>query len=165
MVFAKLSILLLYFQLFFVNRKVRALIYFAIAVTILIHFVGTIIAITLCLPSNPILYAKCAGKLNPLDWTISAINVLSDFYILCIPLLVISQLQMAFRKKLGIITVFLTGFLCALPCSIASVCFSAGLANAEYSACMSSIVGLIYRVLLYRGHDTSWWLGPLLTFR
>ena len=111
MIFAKLSILLLYFRLFSAKRTFRILIHIGIITTLLNHVVGTILAITLCLPSDPLEYSRCSHKLNPLDVVISIINIISDFYILFLPLLVISQLQMRRNKKIGVGAVFCTGFL------------------------------------------------------
>lgn len=140
MIFAKLSILLLYFHLFSANKMFRILIYVGIITTLLNHVIGTVLAITLCIPSDPVGYSKCAHRLNPLDVVISVINILSDFYILLLPLFVISTLQMRRNKKIAVGAVFCTGFL----------------------ACVSSIAGLSYRVVQWHAADTSWWLGPLL---
>ncbi|MCJ1386957.1 hypothetical protein MMC17_010086 [Xylographa soralifera] len=142
MVFAKLSILLLYFQLFHVNRRIKFLINFMIALTVLLHLIGTFVAIGLCPSSDPIQYSECSGRLNPEDIAISSINIFSDFYILAIPMIVISKLQLARNRKFGLIAVFLTGLL----------------------ACISSILGLVYRIILLNTKDTSWYLSPLLTF-
>jgi hypothetical protein len=111
MIFTKLSILLLYFRLFSPTKTIRIWIYVGIITTLLNHVVGTILAITLCLPSDALGYSKCAGRLNPLDVAISVINILSDFYILILPLFVISRLHMQRSKKLGVGAVFFTGFL------------------------------------------------------
>ena len=111
MIFAKLSILLLYFRLFSAKRTFRILIHIGIITTLLNHVVGTILAITLCLPSDPLEYSRCSHKLNILDVVISVINIVSDFYILFLPLLVISKLQMRRNKKIGVGAVFCTGFL------------------------------------------------------
>ena len=111
MIFAKLSILLLYFRLFSANKMFRILIYIGIITTLLNHIVGTVLAITLCIPSDPLGYSKCSSRLDPLDVVISVINIISDFYILFLPLLVISKLQMRRNKKIGVGAVFCTGFL------------------------------------------------------
>lgn len=111
MIFTKLSILLLYFRLFSANQKFRIWIYIGIITTLLNHVVGTVLAITLCIPSDPLKYAACSHRLNALDVVISVINIISDFYILFLPLLVISTLRMRRNKKIGVGAVFCTGFL------------------------------------------------------
>lgn len=109
MISTKLSILLLYFRLFNPNKSVKSWIYVGTVTTLLNHVVGTILAITLCLPSDAMGFAKCSNKLNVLDIVISVINIVSDFYILILPLFVISRLQMKRQRKLGIGAVFATG--------------------------------------------------------
>ena len=109
MIFTKLSILLLFFRLFSPTKAVRVGIYIGIITTLLNHVIGTILAITLCLPSDALGFAKCSNKLNVLDIVISTINIISDFYILILPLVVISRLQMPLNRKLGVSAVFATG--------------------------------------------------------
>lgn len=43
--------------------------------------------------------------------TVGAFNVVSDIYLLCLPIAAVSRLQLPTRKKVGIISVFLTGLL------------------------------------------------------
>lgn len=40
-----------------------------------------------------------------------AINVVTDFYILALPTVMVWQLQLTFRRKLGVIAVFMTGLM------------------------------------------------------
>ena len=82
-----------------------------ITLTVLLHLIGTFVAIGLCPSSDPIPYSKCSSRLSPEDIAISSINIFSDFYILAIPMIVVSKLQLARSKKIGLMAVFLTGFL------------------------------------------------------
>ncbi|KAI4240728.1 MAG: hypothetical protein L6R40_004973 [Gallowayella cf. fulva] len=68
-------------------------------------------------------------------------NLVSDLYLLLMPLPAVWQLQLPLRKRLGVAGVFLTGSL----------------------ACIASVVGLYYRILMYRSADRSWNLAPYLT--
>ena len=111
MIFTKLSILFLFFRLFSPSPKAKVWIYIGIAMTLFTHVVGTILAITLCTPSDPIGYSHCASRLDILDIVISSLNILSDFYILILPLFVVSKLQIRRNRKLGILAVFSTGVL------------------------------------------------------
>ena len=113
--FAKLSILLLFFRLFSAIKIVRTWIYVGIITTVLHHTISTILAIALCIPSDAMGYARCNGRLRILGGVTSAINVVSDFYILILPLVVISRLHLRPGKKFGACAVFLTGFLYGLP--------------------------------------------------
>ncbi|KAL8729919.1 MAG: hypothetical protein Q9181_004834 [Wetmoreana brouardii] len=111
MICTKLSILLLFFRLFSPSKEARIWIYVGIATTLLIHVVGTILAIVLCIPSDALGYSRCANRLNILDVVISGLNILSDFYILILPMIVVSKLQMQRNRKLGVLAVFSTGVL------------------------------------------------------
>lgn len=42
---------------------------------------------------------------------IGAFNVFSDIYILCLPIMAVSNLQLPTRKKIGVIMIFLSGIL------------------------------------------------------
>lgn len=109
MVFAKLSILLLFLRLFSPNRKARFAIYFGIAFMVLLHVIYILLTALLCLTSNP--SAQCTSRLEVAGTATSAFNVISDFYILLLPIFAISKLQMPTKKKLEISAVFFTGFL------------------------------------------------------
>ena len=115
MIFAKLSILLFYFRLFSPTKMFRILIHIGIVATLFNHVIGTILAIALCATSDPLGYSKCSHRLNPLNVVISVINIITDFYILFIPLLVLSKLQMRLRKKIGVGAVFCMGLLYSVP--------------------------------------------------
>ena len=107
---AKLAICLLFFRLFSPSLTVRWLIYFAIGYNIILHFAGTLIDIFICLPGTP-KYWACSNRVITLAIVISGMNIFSDFYLLVLPILAVSSLQMPTKRKLGIIAVFLTGLL------------------------------------------------------
>lgn len=110
MFLAKLAICLLFFRLFSPNRRMRWLIYFAIAYNFVLHLAGTLVAIFICLPGSAKFWT-CSGKVTTLDIVISGMNIFSDFYLLILPVFAVSSLQMPAGRKLGIIAVFLTGAL------------------------------------------------------
>ena len=111
MIFAKLSILLLFLRLFSPNRKARFAIYFGIAFMVVLHVTYLLLAGLLCLPSNPSKEAQCNLRPETVGTATSAFNVISDFYILLLPIFAVSKLQMPTRKKLEISAIFFTGFL------------------------------------------------------
>lgn len=106
MIFVKLSILLLYFRLFAPFRFTRIWIYIGIALGVVEHLAGTIAYATTCIKEYPM----CGNKLITTALVVSAINIISDFYILLLPLLVISRLQMRKSRKISVASVFATGF-------------------------------------------------------
>ena len=55
--------------------------------------------------------SKRCGQDLTLGYVIAAFNVLSDFYLLAIPIPIVWKIQLPLRKKIGISVVFMTGFL------------------------------------------------------
>lgn len=114
---AKLSVLLLYLEIFKVNKQARFTV--AIGLTIitaqcLMTIIGNCI---LCVPEpgDSWLIAssteKCRVTATLYGVIISAMSVFSDLYVIVIPLPVIWQLHMARRKKIGVSVIFITGLL------------------------------------------------------
>lgn len=52
-----------------------------------------------------------AVRLLKVNDAIGAFNVFSDVYILCLPIMAVSKLQLPTRKKIGVIMIFLSGIL------------------------------------------------------
>ncbi|KAL8728927.1 MAG: hypothetical protein Q9181_005175 [Wetmoreana brouardii] len=71
----------------------------------------------------------------------SAVGIVSDFYLLIIPIPAVWTLQLPLRKKIGIIGIFMTGLL----------------------ACMASCLSLWLRIRLRTANDVTWdAIDPLL---
>jgi hypothetical protein len=51
---------------------------------------------------------KCLN-LNALGWTAAAMNIILDLVVICLPLKEMSQLKMSWRRKTGILLMFLGG--------------------------------------------------------
>lgn len=97
----KLSLLLVYHRLFSIHRTTRYLIYLGIAANTIFYFIMMLLFV--------FLKTVAAGRI--LSIVLGGVNVLSDFYIFCIPISAVSRLQMPLRRKIGVMTVFFTGFL------------------------------------------------------
>lgn len=115
--FAKLSLFLLYFQIFAISRKTRILIHVGI-VSISIFYVGTAItSAVLCMPrpgkgwEEAISAHKCSMSTTRISYLVSIFGVISDFYLLCLPIPVIWRMNMPRKKKVGVCAIFMTGFL------------------------------------------------------
>jgi hypothetical protein len=108
---AKLAILMLYFRLFNVYRFLRIMIHVGIWTTVILHGTTIIAAMAVCTTDNALAYSKCSGKTTTIALVASVVNVLSDFYILLIPVLGVWKLHMNVRRKLGVLAVFSTGLL------------------------------------------------------
>ncbi|KAL8733438.1 MAG: hypothetical protein Q9166_002064 [cf. Caloplaca sp. 2 TL-2023] len=117
----------------------RYLIYFGVAFNFFFYAICLLLYIFLC-PNTPSKARTCGQSLKNQAVATSAINVFSDFYILVIPLSAVSRLQLAPKRRLGLLAIFFTGLL----------------------ACICAIVSLHYRVVLSRSDDTIWNVGPAL---
>jgi len=109
----KLSLLLLYYRLFSRNKTMRYLIYTGIAFQALFYLASVGFyseAEALCVSS-----ASAQTKFYTREWTFTivsgVINVLTDFYVLILPVATVWSLQLTSRQKIGIIGIFLTGLL------------------------------------------------------
>lgn len=114
--FVKLSLFLLYLSIFSTDRRTKLFIYVGIT-AIFVAYTGTFIAFgIMCLPSpgetwqSAALATQCTDS-QEVGYFQGAFNVVSDFYILIIPIPVVWRLQMPLRRKIGILLIFLTGFL------------------------------------------------------
>lgn len=96
--FTKLSLLLLYFRLFSPAKLFKYLILAGIATCFL--------AYTTCMLSYIFLDPLLLLKVN---YATGAFNVFSDLYILFLPIVAVSQLQLPKAKKLGVMLIFLSG--------------------------------------------------------
>ena len=113
---AKLSLFLLYRRLFFPNRTIRGFIYFGIVTTGIFYLFCVIFPIIVCSPRKGETRAmsqsstRCAQE-KVLGYIIPVFNVISDHYLLFLPISVVWKLQMPTRKKIEVSAVFLTGVL------------------------------------------------------
>lgn len=114
---AKLSVLLLYLELFRVQKQARITV--AIGLTIITaQCLATIVGYSvLCVPKpgdswlmhSSTYKCKVTGPLFGV--VMGAISVFSDLYVIIIPLPVIWQLHVVTRKKVGVSIVFIMGLL------------------------------------------------------
>ncbi|KAG7001477.1 hypothetical protein G7Y79_00031g065920 [Physcia stellaris] len=137
---AKLSVLLLYLELFKVDDQARIAIAIGVA-TIAAQGIATIVGNTvLCVPKpggNWMLKASthgCTKTATAFGVATGTLSVFNDIYILWIPLPIIWQLHLPTRKKVGVSIIFITGLF----------------------ALAASIIALIYRIRQYRGGDNTW---------
>ncbi|KAL8955203.1 MAG: hypothetical protein Q9193_006853 [Seirophora villosa] len=138
---AKLSLLVLYLQVFRPSQKMRYAIYFGI-VFVTAFYTGAFIAFCVMAIPRPgeslleTLFSNDLALLIPLSFAMGSVNVASDFYIFLLPIPAVYQLQLATKKKIGYCAIFGTGSL----------------------ACLASILGLYYRTKLNRYADVTWTL-------
>ena len=118
--FIKLSLFLLYLRLFKPNRYTRWLIYGGIIICGLSYsacIVGNCVIVmpTPGQPNDNMAWILREIKFGYKLWTISVIQsafgLLSDIYLLAIPLQMIFQLQLSVGRKIGVSSVFMIGIL------------------------------------------------------
>jgi hypothetical protein len=112
--FTKLSLLLLYLRLFSPSRRARYLILFGIILIPLFYTACLLKDIITCTPRPGENWAKAGQSMRcgiDINYVLAPFNVLSDFYLLAIPISVVWKLQLPLRKKVGAGAVFMTGFL------------------------------------------------------
>ncbi|KAL8804144.1 MAG: hypothetical protein Q9200_005950 [Gallowayella weberi] len=115
----KTSLFLLYRQIFSTKRYLQNLVWAGIIVTGLFYWSSTIAKIALCAPRRHETYimafatARC-GRTKTLAVGSGVFNILSDLYLIVIPIPPTLALHLNPRKKWRLIAVFLTGILVLL---------------------------------------------------
>lgn len=111
--FTKLSILLLYLRLFSVSRQLRTGIHVGIAIMALFYtamIAVAIVSVVECVGMATMTLQFCGIVSGPVQILNSTFNVVTDFWILVLPMPMISKLQMPKSRKLGLTVVFAVAF-------------------------------------------------------
>ena len=115
--FAKLSLFLLYYRLFARHQWIRYLVYLGVGSVDAMYTASMIVYGCLCLPRRGQswieagLSSQCHTMSIMIDYVRGPFNVLSDLYLLFLPLPAVWQLHLPLRKRLGLAGIFLTGSL------------------------------------------------------
>ncbi|CAF9907976.1 MAG: hypothetical protein HETSPECPRED_007954 [Heterodermia speciosa] len=112
----KLSVLLLFFHLFSVHQTMRNLIYLGIgfqAVCSAVKVGYDLAALVQCVDAADLQRSVCVNT-----WIITifngSVNVLTDIYILVLPIVMVLQLQLSPRRRIGVVSIFVVGFLAVI---------------------------------------------------
>ena len=114
---AKLSLFLLYYRLFSRQQWIRYLVYLGVGSVAAIYTATMIVCGYLCLPRpgqswiEAGLSSRCHKQSIVIGYVQGLCNVLSDLYLLFLPLPAVWQLHLPLRKRLGLVGIFLTGSL------------------------------------------------------
>ena len=111
--FVKLSVLLLLYQIFAVNKTMRYLIHFGVVFQALFYLAVTgVYSATevICVTGANITAYLCTHQW-PLAIAQGVINTVTDLYVLVLPLAMVMRLQLSPKRKVGIIAIFMTGLL------------------------------------------------------
>lgn len=107
----KLSISLLYLRLFGVQRTFRYLVYSGIIFCLLFYtaWTGSLIGpLFLCNGRDRSTHSLCRN-IDVLIVVSGVFNVVTDFYLLALPIPSLMQLKLRYRHRLGLLAIFLAG--------------------------------------------------------
>ncbi|KAL8935111.1 MAG: hypothetical protein Q9211_004878, partial [Gyalolechia sp. 1 TL-2023] len=141
--FIKLSLFLLYLHLFEPLRWIKKVVWMGIVVTGLFYFSITVAKLAMCAPRGSQTYimafstARCS-RAKVLGVITGAFNIVSDLYLLVIPIPAILGLQVSTARKRGLLAIFMTGFI----------------------AVIASILGIVYRIKVNSDMDDTWKIVP-----
>lgn len=112
----KLALFLLFLHLFGRLRWLKWLCWIGIAITACFYISGLIVPFALCAPRDGKSWLEMSLSTqcrNLQDYGIvqGTMNLVSDFYLLFIPIPAVLALQLPQKKKFGVIAIFMTGFL------------------------------------------------------
>ncbi|KAL4973066.1 hypothetical protein BDW66DRAFT_154148 [Aspergillus desertorum] len=127
--FTKLSILAFYRRIFSVSARARAFIWSGIVVICVVYLALTICMLAWMVPhrgdggwGSRANLQRMGDASRIIDFTQGVFSVVSDFYVIAIPTVIVFGLSMAKKRKLGVACIFLIGFV-SLGCSIAGTVF------------------------------------------
>lgn len=113
---AKLSLFILYLRLFGASRSTKILAWVGIVCCSIFYTFGMIFPLATCGPRRgetrlvAFLSERCEME-KTYGYVTTAFNVISDFYLVIIPIPVVVGLNMSAEKKLRVCSVFMLGFL------------------------------------------------------
>ena len=115
--FAKASILFLYLRVFYLDRLIRSGVWGGLVVQGLFYSAAVglgIVSLVQCTGPEVRTNHFCKRYGNEIQILILVFNIVSDIYIIILPIRRISNLQLSFRRKVGLFTVFAGGILSVL---------------------------------------------------
>lgn len=113
--FTKLALFLLYMRIFSFNRKMRYAIYFGVAIQLIFTIIITAMQAAFTIPwrgetwLDPRHLARMEQS-SVLAMPVGVFGVISDIYILGLPIPTTLKLNLPLRKRLGVIAIFMIGF-------------------------------------------------------
>lgn len=127
----KITFLVFYFRIFTSTSSrtwTRPLLWLALAFAVLLGIISVCVAAVQCLPvsyywdryKNESAVGHCI-PIEPLAWANGVLSVALDLLIILIPLAEVIKMQMHWKKKAGVILMFLLGTLYGIPTSVSSL--------------------------------------------
>ncbi|KAF2962958.1 hypothetical protein GQX73_g10617 [Xylaria multiplex] len=154
--FVKTALLSLYLRVFSPNRTARMMIWAGVATIVVFYAIAIALNIRFCIPlsmttpvpdrdewARKLKASNCSQPVYNLNAAVGLFGVVSDLYVLLIPISMIYKLRIPRNKKIGILAIFLTGLL----------------------AVTSSITSTAFRFLQLKSYDFTWDSIPSYTLR
>ncbi|GAW17944.1 hypothetical protein ANO14919_074130 [Xylariales sp. No.14919] len=133
--FVKTALLSLYLRVFSPNRTARLMIWAGVATIVVFYLIAIALNIRFCIPlsmttpvpdqdewAKKLKASNCSQPVYNLNAAVGLFGVISDLYVLIIPVSMVYKLRIPRNKKIGILGIFLTGLL-AVASSITSTAF------------------------------------------
>lgn len=116
MLFIKVTFFLLYLQLFGPMRWLRICAYIGAVFTVIFYFGMAVTQLIFSTPRHGetlLSHQNTHNEYLAIAMSVpqSAVGLAIDLYILILPIIAVSQLQLPIRKKVGVMLIFMTGLL------------------------------------------------------
>lgn len=129
--FIKLALFVLYLEVFGRLRWLRYLVFAGIIINGLFSVAAMIAFIVMCSPRNgqsqfsyiSALASPLCTRSRPLAVALGVANVISDLYLILIPLPAVWSLHLSFGRKIGLSAMFFTGLMFVLLFTLPSIQF------------------------------------------
>ncbi|KAI8944743.1 hypothetical protein F4801DRAFT_570613 [Xylaria longipes] len=133
--FVKTALLVMYLRVFAPSRPARMMIWVGITTITVFYIISIILNVHFCVPismttpvpnrdewARKLKASNCSQPVYNLNAAVGLFGVVSDLYVLIIPVSMVYNLKIPRNRKLGILAIFLTGLL-AVAFSITSTAF------------------------------------------
>ena len=107
--FVKLTVFILYIEIFGRIRWLKICAYLGAIVTGLMYFSSLIVFLLFCSPFVTRWSSRKCLSVSPFLVSVGIVNFTSDLYLMILPLPAVWKLQLPMKKKIGISVIFLTG--------------------------------------------------------
>ncbi|ROW14974.1 hypothetical protein VPNG_03462 [Cytospora leucostoma] len=143
----KSTLLVLYLRIFAPNPRAKIMVWAGLSFNIVFYTISVIVTLATCLPHggdggwlSVARNERCRVEDEKFADVQGIIGALTDLYVLLVPMMMIAELRLPRKRKLGVYGVFFTGFL----------------------ACVVSIINAVFRFKMFQTDDSTWDEVPIL---
>lgn len=143
----KLSILLLYRRVFSIDRFLHygTILGFVLLMIVQLPYIVTqIYTVVHCASPRSLLVSPFCSHLYTVNITQSAVNIVTDFYVLCLPLPRLVKLNLPIRRKIGLCFIFAAGFAASIVSIVRLVLMIKTLSLTDYTWGTATTIELSY---------------------